>query len=582
MCLCAQIAPDHDLAPLEFAMAVSLHHDAVTGTQKQLVAEDYKQWIHTAMVKAAPKLLQGLQHLLYPNAKVNKVLPSSSSCSGSIGGRTSSRTDSSTGSSTGGSTSSSTAGQVGLEMLIGTLFRRQLAKEQQKGAPALDSAVSETASSSDSSSIPDLRICMFQNVILCSSSVLLSRGSGFLLVVYNPLAWQYRWGVRVPVSDGSYAVTGPDGDGVPAQLLPLSSLTKYAWPGLGIAVDEQHKPAADLALLVSAPPLGHAVYTVRRMPGTAGTTGSTGTIAGSTGTTAGSTGSTAAAVSEPVAVPGMLTLSTGKLAVAVGTAGIQSVDIGGPELNFTLSVVRYQREFKGKLPFSGAYAFTLDGQPDTPKPDVTVVQGPVVHEVRQGFPGLGALTARLWAGMSHLEVEWAVGAPPKELDWEVFLRYNTTIASAGVWFTDANGREYQQRKRNYRPAFVGSGVHSLGGNIYPVTTGCYLTDAGQSLNIAVDRSQVCVPVICMLACSHVKVFVAVRERVLHSCGHAVDCLCLSNIYNLAGTDTSSSLHRYTARRMQLCHTACLCCSARLQCSLASTVCQQQALLCFAE
>jgi hypothetical protein len=64
------------------------------------------------------------------------------------------------------------------------------------------------------------------------------------------------------------------------------------------------------------------------------------------------------------------------------------------------------------------------------------------------------------------------------------------VKSNSVWFTDANGMEYQQRKRQYRPSFqLPIGSRLLPGNIYPITTGCYVQDQQWSMNIAVDRAQ---------------------------------------------------------------------------------------------
>lgn len=62
----SKLAPDHDPAMLEFPLATSLHHDAITGTQRQKVAQNYQQWLHIGMVKAASKFLQGLRQLVFP------------------------------------------------------------------------------------------------------------------------------------------------------------------------------------------------------------------------------------------------------------------------------------------------------------------------------------------------------------------------------------------------------------------------------------------------------------------------------------------------------------------------------------
>lgn len=63
--------------------------------------------------------------------------------------------------------------------------------------------------------------------------------------------------------------------------------------------------------------------------------------------------------------------------------------------------------------------------------DVEVIQGDVVSEVRQVWPGLGALVTRLWKDQPGLEVEWAAGPPPSGTNWELFVRYSSTIKSGG-------------------------------------------------------------------------------------------------------------------------------------------------------
>jgi hypothetical protein len=47
-------------------------------------------------------------------------------------------------------------------------------------------------------------------------------------------------------------------------------------------------------------------------------------------------------------------------------------------------------------------------------------------------------------------------------------------AAGGVWYTDANGLEWQQRRLGYRPAYTFKDT-SMPANIYPMTTGRDLT-----------------------------------------------------------------------------------------------------------
>jgi hypothetical protein len=603
--LAHRLAPDHDAAVLEFALATSLHHDGITGavwyavfnatvctvmrlvtikgdkarvllacplplvqrtvvdasclqaianicvstcllllccgsagTQKLLVAKDYEHWIHMGMVKAAPKFLQGLQQLLYPSAGISTMAVRAPDISSS-------------GNASGSSAKYEEAKAAAAEMRIGSIFKRRLAqldtaeetavtviseiedeaavaerphetaaaqeddkeqeqegkKQQQEGGEQdyAEAAASAPADSSSSSSnrLPLLSMCLNLNASLCSSSVSLSNtnNGGFLMVVYNPLSWSYNWGVRIPVEDGQYAVTGPDAKPVQSQVVPLPDGVQLVWPNSKAAAGGSKKPTAELAVMVSAPPLGHAVYKVVRLSEEAVVSDSV-------------TNTAVAGVNEFAVMKQRslqessadsdiiqlfkngsdrninqqpMVLSNGKIQLTVGPAGISSVKTGSRTMNFSAALIKYQNSFAG----SGAYTFKADGTPHAPPPsEVNVIKGPILQEIRQRFYDMpGVLTTRLWAGQSHLGMDWTAG-PAGRVDWEVFVRYSTTIKSQGLWFTDANGREYQQRRRQYRPSFdLPASSEQLAGNIYPITTGAFLHDDESAMHVAVDRAQ---------------------------------------------------------------------------------------------
>lgn len=321
----------------------------------------------------------------------------------------------------------------------------------------------------------ELNYCHMLNSSVCSASMALSKAAGgFLLVVYNPLSWEYEWGVIVPVEPGGYTLSGPDGEDVPCQLLPVSEAHRLAWQqGSGALPAEAPRPSVLLAAVVKAPPLGHAVYKVVARARDAGSGGSASSVV------------TPLDAKQPAQL-----VSNGKVALHVDApaGGVTSVlmEADGKRHAFKPELVVYTQNMGG----GGAYVSTAS-QPDaTPAPNVTVVKGPVVQEVRQVYANLGVLVTRLWRGSARLEVHWAAGPPPAGADWDVFVRYTTGIASAGVWFTDANGREFQQRKRDYRPAFMLVAAGGLPSNIYPVTSGCRIEDAATRMSVAVDRPQV--------------------------------------------------------------------------------------------
>ncbi|UJR17842.1 hypothetical protein I4U23_004741 [Adineta vaga] len=62
---------------------------------------------------------------------------------------------------------------------------------------------------------------------------------------------------------------------------------------------------------------------------------------------------------------------------------------------------------------------------------------------------------RIYAQLQIVEIEWIVGLIPiaDNLGKEIIMRYNTDIKSNERFYTDANGREVLERKRDYRPSY---------------------------------------------------------------------------------------------------------------------------------
>jgi hypothetical protein len=265
------------------------------GTQKQAVTQDYEHWIHVGMLKAAPKLLQGLQQLVFSAAGVE-------------------------------ATESAAAHPA-----TGFIFKRRLSQTPQALQPAAGTAatINRSSTAGDASPAPLLSMCLNLNLSLCSSSVALSSGDGFLLVVYNPIARTYAWGVRVPVAAGRYSVTTLDGEPVQSQLLPLSLGTGLIWPSTASAQESANKPSADLALLVAAPALGHTVYRITRLQAT-------------DSDAAGQSTTAASDVVKLATNSSRISLTSSKLLADVMATGITAVTFTGLRKNFSSSLIKYQ------------------------------------------------------------------------------------------------------------------------------------------------------------------------------------------------------------------------------------------------
>lgn len=74
---------------------------------------------------------------------------------------------------------------------------------------------------------------------------------------------------------------------------------------------------------------------------------------------------------------------------------------------------------------------------------------------------------------------------------EVISRFTTDLQSNGLFYTDSNGRELLERKRNYRPTWELELSEPESGNYYPVTSKILIRDTIKQQELAVlnDRSQ---------------------------------------------------------------------------------------------
>ena len=102
-------------------------------------------------------------------------------------------------------------------------------------------------------------------------------------------------------------------------------------------------------------------------------------------------------------------------------------------------------------------------------------------------------TTRVMAGLPYLEIEYTIGPIPidDQRGKEVVTRFLTPIQSSSTFYTDSNGREFQQRRRNYRPTWELNVFEPVSGNYYPVNTAMYIENvaSGKALAVSTDRTQ---------------------------------------------------------------------------------------------
>ena len=98
---------------------------------------------------------------------------------------------------------------------------------------------------------------------------------------------------------------------------------------------------------------------------------------------------------------------------------------------------------------------------------------------------------RIQSDASYIEIEYHVGPIPinDNRGKEIVTRYSTPIRTNGEFYTDSNGREFQKRRRNFRPTWDLDVFEPVAGNYYPVNAAIYVEDSTAAFAVMVDRSQ---------------------------------------------------------------------------------------------
>jgi lysosomal alpha-mannosidase len=120
-----------------------------------------------------------------------------------------------------------------------------------------------------------------------------------------------------------------------------------------------------------------------------------------------------------------------------------------------------------------------------------VISGALYAEVRQYVTDWMSGSVRLIRGSPVIEFDYTVGPIPfsDDVGREIITRFKTGIHSESIFYTDSNGREFQQRKRDYRPTWNYTVTEPVSGNYYPMTTAVRIEGPDRSLAVLTDRAQ---------------------------------------------------------------------------------------------
>ncbi|KAM8764773.1 lysosomal alpha-mannosidase isoform 2-T2 [Rhynchonycteris naso] len=370
-----------DSAPLNEAMAVLQHHDAVSGTSKQHVADDYARQLAAGW---------GPCEVLLSNA---------------------------------------------LALLSGS-------KEK-------------------------FIFCRNLNISLCPLS---QTSKNFQVTIYNPLGRKVDWMVRLPVGKSIFLVKDPSGTVVPSDVVTMPNSDRQ-----------------DLLFSASVPALGFSIYSVTQAPGWSPQTHIRQIRSQNP-------------ASHVKASSHILTIQNEHIWARFDPDTGLLMEMKNLDQDVLLPVRQafywYNASTGNSLSaqVSGAYIFRPTRREPLPIShwaQIRLVKTDLVQEVHQNFSAWCSQVVRLYPGQRHLELEWTVGPIPVGDGWgkEVISYFDTALETKGLFFTDSNGREILERRRNYRPTWKLKQTEPVAGNYYPVNSRIYITDGNVQLTVLTDRSQ---------------------------------------------------------------------------------------------
>ncbi|CAF4737494.1 unnamed protein product [Rotaria sp. Silwood1] len=149
---------------------------------------------------------------------------------------------------------------------------------------------------------------------------------------------------------------------------------------------------------------------------------------------------------------------------------------------------------RSKSQASGAYIFrplTPNALPVSQTRSITCIKTENVQTAIIEFNNWASQELSLYDGGEFVEVEWTVGPIPidDDIGKEIIIRYDTDIASESKYYTDANGREVLERKRDYRPTWNYTVTETVSGNYYPINSRVWIKEKDRQFTVLTDRSE---------------------------------------------------------------------------------------------
>ena len=306
----------------------------------------------------------------------------------------------------------------------------------------MKSALSKLTRRRNSEAVIRFTFCDYLNISVCPGT---ETPRSFIITAYNPIARSVNAIIRVPVSTKDVKVFSIDGKPVPFGTQPVTKVTKIVRDKLGNA------PYELVFSAIGIPPVGSTVYQVNV---TLGEENPAGDIQRNSNVR-GLEGNNVDHVIENEHLRLTFSNKTGRLAEIENLKSRikQSVD---------QQFFWYNSSVGNNVSDQASNAYNFRPNSSTPfnvsvenYAKITIFKNDVVQEVHQMFSPWISQVVRLYSNKQFAEFEYTVGPIEKssELGKEVISRFDSSLKTNGVFYTDANGREMQRRKRDYRPTW---------------------------------------------------------------------------------------------------------------------------------
>ncbi|KAG8550666.1 hypothetical protein GDO81_022954 [Engystomops pustulosus] len=308
--------------------------------------------------------------------------------------------------------------------------------------------------------------CNLLNISVCRTS---EEAKSFNVFLYNPLGRAVTWNVRLPVNGVAYTVQDPSGRAVTSEVSPVSAFTKDIRRDKGTA-------QRDLLFQAQIPPLGFSKFTVQKV----------------------SAPERFFTKTKKKISPSKIENKYYRVEFHPETGLISGIYnlVKGIYLPLTQNFYWYNASDGNadSTQTSGAYIFRPNTSTPIPVSQSVrsyLVQNSLVQEVYQNFSSWCSQVVRLYSDQPYVELEWTVGPIPlrDNLGKEVISRFDSKLQTNGLFYTDANGRQILQRRRDFRETWSLQQTEPVAGNYYPVNSRIYIKDKNIQLTVLTDRSQ---------------------------------------------------------------------------------------------